>query len=162
MHSRCRRPQRFLARRTTRQPLCTARRRYLQSLQRYLLEQGYEEIRSRQSDGQFHGFGSPDWVPEENRATVAANLLADIKNHNYALTAGDIGFTYLVQALEQIGASDVIVKMNSRYDVPVTAGSWRSATACTESWQAYGLSQQYMMLGHLLWNGFMPDWADCA
>ena len=91
-------------------------------------------------------------VPEENRATVAANLLADIKNHNYALTAGDIGFTYLVQALEQIGASDVIVKMNSRYDVP--GYGWQlahGATACTESWQAYGfVSNNHMMLGHLM------------
>ncbi len=80
------------------------------------------------------------------------NLIKDIESRNYALTAGDVGFRYLVQALAMNGRHDILYKMNSKYDVP--GYGWQlahGATALTESWQAYGnVSNNHLMLGHIL------------
>ena len=39
-------------------------------------------------------------VEEQNREVVYQNLINDIKNRNYALTSGDIGYRYLLRVLE--------------------------------------------------------------
>lgn len=91
-------------------------------------------------------------VDEKNVPAVLNSLVKDIESRNYALTAGDVGYRYVLRTLEQQNASDVIFKMNSRYDVP--GYGWQlahGATALTESWQAYGfVSNNHFMLGHLL------------
>lgn len=91
-------------------------------------------------------------VEEGNREVVYQNLIQDIKNRNYALTSGDIGYRYLLRVLEENGDSDIIYKMNTKYDVP--GYGWQlayGATALTESWQAYGfVSNNHCMLGHLM------------
>ncbi len=91
-------------------------------------------------------------VPEGDRDRVLASLVADIEARGYALTAGDIGYRYVLCALLEGGRSDVIYRMNSRYDVP--GYGWQlahGATALTESWQAYGnVSNNHLMLGHLM------------
>lgn len=91
-------------------------------------------------------------VPEGEETIVYENLLRDLKERNYALTAGDIGYRYVLQILEERGDSDIIVRMNNRYDVP--GYGWQlahGATALTESWQAYGfVSNNHCMLGHLM------------
>lgn len=91
-------------------------------------------------------------VEPENVDAVFANLVKDIESRNNALTAGDIGYRYVLRALENAGASDLIFKMNSKYDVP--GYGWQlahGATALTESWQAYGfVSNNHFMLGHLM------------
>lgn len=91
-------------------------------------------------------------VEPENVDAVFANLVKDIESRNHALTAGDIGYRYVLRALENAGASDLIFKMNSKYDVP--GYGWQlahGATALTESWQAYGfVSNNHFMLGHLM------------
>lgn len=88
----------------------------------------------------------------ENRQQVFENLIADIRGRNNALTAGDIGYRYVLRALEAGGASDVIYDMNCKYDSP--GYGWQlahGATALTESWQAYGfVSNNHFMLGHLM------------
>lgn len=88
----------------------------------------------------------------ENRQQVFKNLIADIRGRNNALTAGDIGYRYVLRALEAGGASDVIYDMNCKYDSP--GYGWQlahGATALTESWQAYGfVSNNHFMLGHLM------------
>ena len=68
------------------------------------------------------------------------------------ITAGDIGFRYVLQALEQGGHSELIWQMNQRRDIPGYAWQIRQgATALTESWQAYDdVSNNHMMLGHLM------------
>ena len=83
---------------------------------------------------------------------VIANLVKDIRNHNNALTAGDIGYRYVLRALEDAGRSDVIFDMNSRNDVPGYGYQLaHGATALTESWQAYpSVSNNHFMLGHLM------------
>jgi hypothetical protein len=86
------------------------------------------------------------------RDVVMKNLLADIRSRNNALTAGDIGYRYLIQALQQGGASDVIFDMNNRSDVPGYGYQLaKGATALTESWQALPIvSNNHLMLGHLM------------
>ena len=79
-------------------------------------------------------------------------LIKDIKGRNNALTAGDIGYRYVLRALEDAGRSDVIFDMNSRDDVPGYGFQLKhGATALTESWQAYeSVSNNHFMLGHLM------------
>ena len=88
----------------------------------------------------------------ENRQQVFDNLIADIRSRDNALTAGDVGYRYVLRALEAGGASDVIYDMNCKYDTP--GYGWQlahGATALTESWQAYGfVSNNHFMLGHLM------------
>lgn len=91
-------------------------------------------------------------VEDQYRPTVARHLADDIISRGYALTAGDIGYRYLLKALEDCGLSDIIYSMNSGFTSP--GYGWQlahGATALTESWQAYGsVSNNHMMLGHLM------------
>jgi len=91
-------------------------------------------------------------VPEEDRQAVFANLVRTVEQDKYVLTAGDVGYRYLVSALQDAGASDVIWKMNCRDDVPGYGYQLRhGATALTESWAALReVSNNHMMLGHLM------------
>jgi alpha-L-rhamnosidase len=91
-------------------------------------------------------------VPEADKAAVFQNLIQAVEKDGYALTAGDVGYHYLVQALQDAGASDVIYKMNSREDVPGYGFQLKNgATALTESWPALRfVSNNHMMLGHLM------------
>lgn len=91
-------------------------------------------------------------VDDEYKQDVVNNLVADIKNRGNALTAGDIGYRYVLQALEKNGRSDVIYEMNNRSDVPGYGYQLaKGATALTESWQAYAnVSNNHFMLGHLM------------
>ncbi len=88
----------------------------------------------------------------ENITAVTNNLVKDIRSRNNALTAGDIGYRYVLRALEDAGRSDVIFDMNSRNDVPGYGYQLaHGATALTESWQAYpSVSNNHFMLGHLM------------
>lgn len=91
-------------------------------------------------------------APEQYREAILTNLVDSVKNNNYALTAGDIGFRYLLQTLENGGYNQVIYKMNNREDVPGYGYQIKKgATALTESWQALrNVSNNHMMLGHLM------------
>lgn len=91
-------------------------------------------------------------VEEKNRRAVVDALIREIKSRNNALTAGDIGYRYVLKALEQAGRSDVIFDMNYRDDVPGYGYQLKhGATALTESWQAYeSVSNNHFMLGHLM------------
>jgi alpha-L-rhamnosidase len=91
-----------------------------------------------------------DLVPEDRRAGVLANLVADIGLHNNHVTAGDIGFHYLVRALTDSGRSGVLYDMLMRTDSPSYAYQLsQGATALTEAWDASpDSSQDHFMLGH--------------
>jgi len=91
-------------------------------------------------------------VALEDKDAVLENIVKDIRNKGNALTAGDIGYRYLVQVLEDNGRSDVIFDMNSRSDVPGYGYQLaHGATSLTESWQAYrNVSNNHFMLGHLM------------
>jgi hypothetical protein len=91
-------------------------------------------------------------VEDKNKQAVTDALVKEIKSRNNALTAGDIGYRYVLKALELAGRSDVIFDMNYRDDVPGYGFQLKhGATALTESWQAYeSVSNNHFMLGHLM------------
>ena len=89
-------------------------------------------------------------VPEANRAAVLQSLIADIRAHNNHVTAGDVGFHYVVDALTESGASDVLLDMLLRTDNPSYGYQLaQRATALAEAWDARpNNSQDHLMLGH--------------
>jgi alpha-L-rhamnosidase len=89
-------------------------------------------------------------VPEQDRAPVLANLVADIRAHHNHVTAGDVGFHYVVDALTEYGRSDVIYDMLTQTDSPSYGYQLsRGATTLTEAWDTNpGSSQNHFMLGH--------------
>jgi hypothetical protein len=90
-------------------------------------------------------------VDKEYEEEVAQNLAEELKRNNNALTSGDVGYRYLLQALQEAGYSDIIYKMNYRSDVPGYGYQLeKGATSLTESWKAEGASHNHMMLGHLM------------
>ncbi|WP_158827498.1 alpha-L-rhamnosidase [Mucilaginibacter lacusdianchii] len=91
-------------------------------------------------------------VEPQYKAAVVNNLVQDIRSRDNSLTAGDIGFRYLLRVLDDEGRSDVIYEMNNRSDVPGYGYQLaKGATALTESWQALGgVSNNHFMLGHIM------------
>ena len=89
-------------------------------------------------------------VPENLRQAVLDNLIKDIRGHGDHVTAGDIGFHYVVRALTDNGRSDVLFDMLSRDDSPSYGYQLeRGATTLTEAWDANPRSSQnHFMLGH--------------
>ena len=89
-------------------------------------------------------------VPENLRQAVLDNLIGDIHAHGDHVTAGDIGFHYVVRALTDNGRSDVLFDMLSRSDSPSYGYQLqRGATTLTEAWDTNpGSSQNHFMLGH--------------
>lgn len=94
---------------------------------------------------------SMNLVEDEYHDLVLNNLVDSIIADEKAVTAGDIGFYYLIDALTEGGKSQLIYEMNNRDDVPGYGFQIRKgATALTESWDALpGKSNNHMMLGHL-------------
>jgi hypothetical protein len=91
-------------------------------------------------------------VNEKDKAAVIENIVKDVRNHNNSLTAGDIGYRYLLKVLDGAGRSDVIYDMNNCSDVPGYGYQLaKGATALTESWQALpNVSNNHLMLGHIM------------
>jgi hypothetical protein len=104
-------------------------------------------------------------APESDRPVIMDNIVKDIRTHHDGLTAGDIGYRYLLRALADGGRSDVIFDMNSRSDRPGYGMMIsRGATSLTEAWDArVDSSQDHFMLGHIMeWfysdlAGIQPD-----
>lgn len=93
-----------------------------------------------------------DLVEPVDKAAVVDNIVKDVRAHNNGLTAGDIGYRYLLKVLDDEGRSDVIFDMNDRSDVPGYGYQLaKGATALTESWQALpSVSNNHFMLGHIM------------
>ena len=91
-------------------------------------------------------------VEPADKEKVLANLIRDIRDHKNGVTAGDIGYRYLLRVLDDNGCSQVIYDMNSRTDVPGYGMQLaKGATALTESWQGNrNASNNHFMLGHLM------------
>jgi len=92
-------------------------------------------------------------VEPANRATVLNAIVADVRNHGNALTAGDVGYRYLLRALAENGRSDVIFDMNNQSDKPGYGYQLKmGATSLTEKWDSgvgsFG-SQDHFMLGQI-------------
>jgi alpha-L-rhamnosidase len=91
-------------------------------------------------------------VDDSIKPYVIGNLVKSINENNKALTAGDVGYRYLLRALEQEGQSQLIYEMNSKTDVPGYGFQLsKGATSLTESWAGLvNVSNNHMMLGHLM------------
>lgn len=91
-------------------------------------------------------------LPEKDYEKVFNNLIVSIIQGDYALTAGDIGYHFLVRVLSENGRSDILYKMNNRSDKPgYGLQIKKGATSLTESWSARpNVSNLHMMLGHLM------------
>jgi hypothetical protein len=97
-------------------------------------------------------------IDEQYQAKVIQNLVDSIRAQGKPLTAGDVGFHYLVEALTNGGKSQLLYEMNARDDVPGYGYQLKKgATALTESWPALeNVSNNHLMLGHLM------DWFYCG
>jgi alpha-L-rhamnosidase len=91
-------------------------------------------------------------APDGEEERVLESLVRRIERDGRALTAGDIGFHYVVEALSRAGRGDLLFAMNARDDVPGYGFQLKKgATALTESWAALEeVSNNHLMLGHLV------------
>ncbi len=91
-------------------------------------------------------------VDKQFKQLVLNNLIDSINQSGLALTAGDIGFHFLIKALDDGGASQLIYKMNHHDDSPGYGYQLKKgATALTESWAALQeVSNNHLMLGHIM------------
>jgi hypothetical protein len=89
-------------------------------------------------------------VPKDREAAVLADLVAGIRGNGNGITAGDVGFHYVVKALSRADRDDVLFDMISVRDRPGYA--WQlahGATSLIESWKADPQSSQnHFMMGH--------------
>lgn len=95
----------------------------------------------------FMGLAEPQY-----KSAVVDNIVADLKSRDNAITSGDIGFRYLLKALDEGGRADMIYAMNNRSDVPGYGYQIaKGATALTESWGALPQnSNDHFMLGDIM------------
>jgi len=86
-----------------------------------------------------------------NRAGVLDSIVADVQKRGNALTAGDVGYRYLLRALADGGRSDVIFDINNQSDKPGYGYQLKKgATSLTEAWDAgRDSSQNHFMLGQI-------------
>ena len=86
---------------------------------------------------------------ETNRAAVLDALVRDVRSHGNGLTAGDVGYRYLLRALADGGRSDVIFDMNNQTNKPGYGYQLaKGATSLTEGWDG-SHSQDHFMLGQI-------------
>ncbi len=91
-------------------------------------------------------------VDPPNRAPVINAIVTDVTTRGNALTAGDVGYRYLLRALADAGRSDVIFAMNHQSAKPGYGYQLvKGATSLTEAWNAdRRSSQNHFMLGHFV------------
>ncbi len=97
------------------------------------------------------------------RTRVVDALVRDVRTRG--LTAGDVGYRYLLRALADGGRSDVIYAMNNQSEKPGYGYQLaHGATSLTEAWNSdRGSSQNHFMLGQIMeWfyhdlAGIQPD-----
>lgn len=92
-----------------------------------------------------------DIAPPADRQAVLDNLVNDIKARGYHVSAGDVGFHYVVEALGKEGRGDVLYAMLKRDDKPSYGEQLANgATSLTEAWDSERVSSQnHFMLGHI-------------
>jgi alpha-L-rhamnosidase len=90
-------------------------------------------------------------VPDDRRAAVLQNLIHSVEENHHHVTAGDVGFSYVVKALTDAGACETLYGMATQADGPGYVDQLRKgATTLTEAWDALpSSSQNHLMLGHI-------------
>ncbi|MES1209506.1 MAG: family 78 glycoside hydrolase catalytic domain [Pseudomonadota bacterium] len=89
-------------------------------------------------------------VPLAQRTAVLGRLITAVTQAQNRVTAGDVGFLYLLRALSDAGRSDVVYAMAKQNTGPgYLYQIGRGATSLTEAWDANpSSSQNHAMLGH--------------
>lgn len=89
--------------------------------------------------------------PSSRKNAIDA-IVQDVRQRGNAVTAGDVGYRYLLRALADGGRSDVIFDMNNQSEKPGYGYQLKKgATSLTEAWDAgRGSSQNHFMLGHII------------
>jgi hypothetical protein len=97
------------------------------------------------------------------RTNILNAIVEDIQQRSYTITAGDVGYRYLLLALAEGGRSDVIYKLNNQSDKPGYGYQInQGATSLTEAWDASkSSSQDHFMLGQIM-EWFYHDLAGIA
>jgi hypothetical protein len=85
------------------------------------------------------------------RPAILEALVNDVRAHTNGLTAGDVGYRYLLRALAEGDRSDVIFDINNQSDKPGYGYQLKEgATSLTEAWNARrSSSQNHFMLGQI-------------
>jgi hypothetical protein len=89
-------------------------------------------------------------VPQEKGSAVAETLARGIRENGNRVTAGDVGFHYVVAALTENGRDDLLYDMVTQDAGPGYAYQLKKgATTLTEAWDTNpASSQNHCMLGH--------------
>jgi hypothetical protein len=87
----------------------------------------------------------------ERAPRVLEALVQDVRSRGNQVTAGDVGFRFLVEALRAGGHSDLLFDLVTRAEGPGYVDQLRKgATTLTEAWDANpASSQNHCMLGHV-------------
>jgi alpha-L-rhamnosidase len=90
-----------------------------------------------------------DLCESSNREAVVDAIVSDVRARGNALTAGDVGYRYLLRALADGGRSDVIFDINNQSEKPGYGMQLaKGKTSLTEAWDG-GSSQDHFMLGQI-------------
>ena len=90
-----------------------------------------------------------DLCESSNREAVVDAIVRDVRSRGNALTAGDVGYRYLLRALADGGRSDVIFDINNQTNKPGYGMQLaKGKTSLTEAWDG-GSSQDHFMLGQI-------------
>lgn len=88
-------------------------------------------------------------VDPSRKAAVVKQLVDNVRSGTNRVTAGDIGFRYLVEALRANNKSEVIYDLVTQNTGPGYAMQLaKGATTLTETWDASIYSRNHCMLGH--------------
>jgi hypothetical protein len=89
-------------------------------------------------------------VEREHAAPLIEKLASGVKANRYRVTAGDVGFSYVVRTLTDFGHGDVMLNMMLQENGPgYVMQLKKGATTLTEAWDALASSSQnHLMLGH--------------
>ena len=93
-----------------------------------------------------------DIADPAHRQALLDAIVKDVQSRGNALTAGDVGYRYLLRALADGGRSDVIFDINNQSAKPGYGYQLnKGATSLVESWDARpDTSQNHFMLGHIV------------
>jgi alpha-L-rhamnosidase len=87
-------------------------------------------------------------VDPQDQAKVLANLVAEIRGNGNHITAGDVGFSYVVKTLTDAQQGEVMYDMTVNPTGPGYVAQLKSgATTLTEGWDGSS-SRNHLMLGH--------------
>ncbi|HEY5911489.1 MAG TPA: alpha-L-rhamnosidase C-terminal domain-containing protein [Verrucomicrobiae bacterium] len=93
-----------------------------------------------------------DLADPAHRASVLESVVTDVRARGNALTAGDVGYRYLLRALAEGNRSDLIFDINNQSQKPGYGYQLsQGATSLTEAWDAgRASSQNHFMLGQIV------------